>query len=188
MNIEEILICLKNTYKSPDKKVREESEKKLSELKNQNIVSFSTQLIDLLKLPSQELDNNLRMSIILQLKRSIKEKIENDLLDLDSCNQLIQLFITIIVNPMMIRKEIENLKETFISLLNNTTVDILIEIIKYINEQISSMPLGSVNGVITILLSIIQISSLDKKKFLIIILLTFLNYYPIFVKVILINQ
>ena len=169
LNIEEILICLKNTYKSPDKKVREESEKKLSELKNQNIVSFSTQLIDLLKLPSQELDNNLRMSIILQLKRSIKEKIENDLLDLDSCNQLIQLFITIIVNPMMIRKEIENLKETFISLLNNTTVDILIEIIKYINEQISSMPLGSVNGVITILLSIIQISSLDKKKFLIIL-------------------
>ena len=42
LNIEEILICLRNTYMSPDKKVREESEKKLSELKNQNIVSFST--------------------------------------------------------------------------------------------------------------------------------------------------
>jgi hypothetical protein len=76
LNIEEILTNLKNTYQSSDKNVRSQSEKKLSELKDQNIISFSSKLIDLLKLSLQEVDKNLRMSIILLLKRSIKERIE----------------------------------------------------------------------------------------------------------------
>ena len=169
LNIEEILANLKNTYQSSDKNVRSQSEKKLSELKDQNIISFSSQLIDLLKLSLKEVDKNLRMSIILLLKRSIKEKIDKKTLDNDSCNQLIQLYISIIVNPNMSLKEIENLKESFLTLLNNTKGEILIEIIKYINKQISSIPLGSVNGVVTILSSIISCSSMNKTIFPLII-------------------
>ena len=112
-NIEEILTWLKNTYLSPDKKIREESELKLSQLYSQNIVSFSSQLIDLLKMPINKIDKSLRMSIILFLKRSVKEKIKNNQLDKDSNNQLIQLYITIIVNPNIDNKEIDNLKEIF---------------------------------------------------------------------------
>ena len=163
-NIEEILTCLKNTYLSPDKKIREQSEEKLSHLYEQNIVSFSSQLIDLLKLSLNEIDKNLRMSIILFLKRSVKEKIKKKLLDKDSNIQLIQLYITIIVYPNMENKEIENLKEIFLLLLNETSGEILIEIIKYINKQISSMPLGSVNGVIGILSTIIEADPINNKE------------------------
>ena len=165
-NINEILICLKNTYSSQDKNIRVQSEQKLSELKDQNIILFSSKLIDILKSNSEQVDKNLKLSIILLLKRSIKEKIEKEELDKDSCNQLIQLYITIIVNPIISNKELDNLNETFVSLLNNTSGEILLEIINYINKEISSMPVGSVNGVISLLLSIILSSTLSKKYFL----------------------
>ena len=165
-NINEILICLKNTYSSQDKNIRVQSEQKLSELKDQNIILFSSKLIDILKSNSEQIDKNLKLSIILLLKRSIKEKIEKEELDKDSCNQLIQLYITIIVNPIISNKELDNLNETFVSLLNNTSGEILLEIINYINKEISSMPVGSVNGVISLLLSIILSSTLSKKYFL----------------------
>ena len=144
-NVDEILTCLKNTYLSEHNIIRAQSEKKLSELKEQNILFFSTKLIDLLC--TGQLDKNLRMSIILFLKKCIKEKINKKVLDKDTNNQLIELYITILVNQNKSLKEIENIKETFISLLDNTTGEIIIEIINYINKQISSMPLGSVNGV-----------------------------------------
>ena len=174
-NIEEILTWLKNTYLSPDKKIREESELKLSQLYSQNIVSFSSQLIDLLKMPINKIDKSLRMSIILFLKRSVKEKIKNNQLDKDSNNQLIQLYITIIVNPNIDNKEIDNLKEIFQILLNNTNEEILIEIISYISKQITSMPLGSVNGVICILSTILDASPIKNKKIFIVIFEGILN-------------
>ena len=74
-DINEILICLKNTYSSSDKNIRLQSEQKLSKLKDENIVTFATKLIDLLK--SSKIDHNLKIAIILLLKRGIKEKIEN---------------------------------------------------------------------------------------------------------------
>ncbi len=166
-NINEILICLKNTYSSQDRNIRVQSEQKLSELRDQNIVSFSSKLIEILKSNSSEIDKNLRISIILLLKRSIIEKIEKEELVKDSCNQLIQLYITIIVNPMISNKELENLIETFSKLLENNSGDILLELINYINKEIQAMPVGSVNGVISILLSIILSKSLSKKYFLI---------------------
>ena len=135
-NIEEILNCLKNTYLSLDKNVRAKSEKKLSELKEINILTFSSKLIDILKLSLNEIDKNLRLSIILLLKRSINEKIQKKILDENTNNQLIQLFITIIVNPNMSNKEVDNLKESFIELLNNTTSEILIQIIVYIVNKL----------------------------------------------------
>ena len=67
-NINKILICLKNTYSSPDKKDRENSEKTLAQLKNQNMVEFSTQLITILKSNLAQIDNNLKISLILYLK------------------------------------------------------------------------------------------------------------------------
>ena len=163
-DINEILLCLKNTYSSPDKNIRLQSEQKLSKLKDENIVTFTSKLIDLLK--SSEIDHNLKIAIILLLKRGIKEKIEREELENDSCNKLIQLYITILVNPILTNKELENLNETFGNLLNNTSGEILLEIIKYINKEITSMPLGSVNGVISILLSIIGSKTLVKKYFL----------------------
>ena len=165
-SINEILVCLKNTYTSPDKNIRLQSEQKLSELKDQNIIIFTSKLIDILKLPTTEIDKNIKLSIILHLKRSIKEKIEKEELDKDAFNQLIQLYITIIVNPVLSNRELENLTETFSDLLNNTTGEILLEIITYINKEIQRMPVGSVNGVISLLLSIILSSTLSKKFFL----------------------
>ena len=162
LNIEEILTCLKNTYSSANNKIRAESEKKLKELKVENIVLFTSKFIDLLS--STILDENLRMAIIILLKRLIKEKKDNDTLDDDSNTQLIQLYITIIVNPNINFKEIENLKETFALLLNDTTGEIILEIVNYISKQISSMPLGSVNGVIEVLSSIINSEQTKNKK------------------------
>ncbi len=167
-NIEEILTCLKNTYSSPNNNIRTSSEKKLSELKVDNIVVFTSNFIDLLS--SKQLDQNLRMSIILLLKRIIKEKDDNNELDIDSNNQLIQLYITILVNPNISFKEIENLKETFILLVNNTTGEVLLEIINYINKQKSSMPLGSVNGVIEVLSAITNADQIKNKKIITMIL------------------
>ena len=169
-NLEEVLLHLKKTYEVADKNIRQESEKKLSELQDQNILLFSSKLLDLLKLSIKEIDSNLRISIILFLKRSIEEKIEKKLIDKNSNEQLIQIYITVLVNPNLSNKEIENLKESFMLLLNNTTGDILLEIITYINKQISSMPLGSVNGVVTILTSIIDSTPLENKNVFIVIL------------------
>jgi superfamily I DNA/RNA helicase len=87
-------------------------------------------------------------------------------LDQNSNNQLIQLYITILVNPSLSKKELENLGDTFSIILNNSRPEILIEIINYINKEISSMPLGSVNGVISILSSIIQSPSLTQNFFI----------------------
>ena len=165
-SINEILTYLKNTYSSTDKNIRVQSEQKLSELKEQNIIIFTSKLLEIIKLDSPEIDKNLKLSIILLLKRSIKEKIEKEELNQNSFNQLIQLYITIIVNPSLSKKELENLSETFSTLLNNTSAEILIEMINYINKEISSMPLGSVNGVISILLSIINSSSFERKFFI----------------------
>ena len=120
-DVKEILICLKNTYSSPDKKVREESEKKLASLKNQNIVEFTSQLITLLKTDSPEIDKNIKLSIILLIKRSLREKIENEEINKIQNEQLIQQLIIILVYPSLSKKEIENLSEvlklsTFISI------------------------------------------------------------------------
>lgn len=174
-NIQEILTCLKNTYLSSDKKIRNESEKILSELKELNIVTFTSKLIDLLKISSNELDKNLKMSIILLLQRSIKEKIIEGKINNNSNNQLIQLYITIIVNPIINEKELDNLKETFIILLNNTKSEVLIEMIEYISKQLLSMPLSSVNGVIHVLISIIVCLCIKGEKEFLVILEGVLN-------------
>ena len=165
-NINEILTCLKNTYSSSDKNIRVQSEQKLSILKDLNIVAFTSKLIDLIKSNSNEINKDLKLSIILLLKRNIKEKIEKEELDKDSCNQLIQLYLTIIVVPNMTSKFLDNLNETFSNLIKISSVEILVEIINYINKQIYSMPLGSVNGVISILNTIISSPILTKKYFL----------------------
>ena len=47
--------------------------------------------------------------------------------------------------------------------------DILIGIIKYINKEISSMPLGSFIGIISIFESIIKSKSITKKNFVLIV-------------------
>ena len=164
-NINEILLCLKNTYSSADKKIRKESEQKLDILKNQNIIEFSTQLIMLIKSNSPDIDNNLKLSIILYLKRCLKEKIEKEEINKTQSEQLIQQFIITLVYPSLSKKHLENLSDVFTMVLEISPEETLIGIIKYINQEISSMPLGSVNGVISILLSIISSKNLTKKNF-----------------------
>jgi hypothetical protein len=166
-NIHEILTSLRNTYSSKDTNVRLQSEQKLAKLKDENIVTFSSKLIEILKSNSDEIDKDLKLSIVLLLKRSIKEKIEKEELDINSYNQLIQLYITIMVNPNISTKNLKILYEAFLILLNKTSGEILLEIIKYIKKEIPSMPLGSVNGVNYILLAIIMSQNLNKKFFLI---------------------
>ena len=136
-NVNEILTCLKNTYSSPDKKIREESEKKLSELKNQNIVEFTSQLITLLKSNAPEIDKNIKLSIILLLKRSLKEKIQNAEISQTQNEQLIQQFIIILVYPSLSKKELENLIEVFSMSIELCPGETLIGIINYIKKEIA---------------------------------------------------
>ena len=164
-NVKEILTCLKNTYSSPDKKVREDSEKTLAQLKNQNIIEFTTQLISLLKTKAPEIDNNLKISIILLLKRSVREKIENEEINNIQCEQLIQQFLLILVYPSLSKKELENLIEVFSGILGICQEETLLGIVKYISKEIASMPLGSVNGVISILKAIVESKTLTIKFF-----------------------
>ena len=159
-NENEILLCLKNTYTSPDKNIRTQSEEKLSTLINSNIINFSSYLIELFK---KEKDKNLRLSIILFLKRKLSEKAENNILSKDDLNSLIQIYILIMVDQNISIKELNNLKDTFIILLSTSSIQMLSEIINYIQKQISLLPLGSINGVISILSSLINSSLLNSK-------------------------
>ena len=167
-NTEEILTYLRSTYMSPDKNVRMQAEEKLSEMKDKNFLEFSTQLIEILKSPTNIIEPNLKISIILLLKRIICEKIEKNDFPKDTRNSIIQLYLIIIVNPIMSNKEIDNLGETFTSILDTTVNEknsVLIDIINYINSQLNSMSLGSVKGVITILSCILSSSALNKNIF-----------------------
>jgi hypothetical protein len=67
-NIHEILTSLRNTYSSKDTNVRLQSEQKLAKLKDENIVTFSSKLIEILKSNSDEIDKDLKLSIVLLLK------------------------------------------------------------------------------------------------------------------------
>ena len=167
-NTEEILINLRSTYMSPDKNLRMQAEEKLSEMKDKNFLGFVTQLIEILKSPTNVIDSNLKISIILLLNRIIREKIEKDDFPKDTRNSIIQLYLIIIVNPIMSNKEIDNLGETFTALLDATVNEknsVLIDIINYISSQLSSMSLGSVKGVIVILTCILSSSALNKNIF-----------------------
>ena len=167
-NTEEILTHLRSTYMSPDENIRKQAEKKLSEMKDQNFLGFSTQLIEILKSPTNIIDSNLKLSIISFLNKIIPEKIEKNDFPKDTRNTIIQLYLIIMVNPIMSNKEIDNLGETFTALLDTTVNEknsVLIDIINYINSQLNSMSLGSVKGVITILSSILSSSALNKNIF-----------------------
>ena len=158
---EEIITCLKNTYQSPDKNIRKSSEQKLNKLINQNLIEFISNLITIFK---KQLDNNLRLSIILFLKNSIEDKIENNLITSEELNSLIQIYILILVDQNISKKELNNFKDTFIILINNSSYQILLEIITYLKKQISELPLGSINGLISILSCLINASLIKKDK------------------------
>ena len=158
---EEIITCLKNTYQSPDKNIRKSSEQKLNKLINQNLIEFISNLITIFK---KQLDNNLRLSIILFLKNSIEDKIENNLITSEELNSLIQIYILILVDQNISKKELNNFKDTFIILINNSSYQILLEIITYLKKQISELPLGSINGLISILSCLINSSLIKKDK------------------------
>ena len=67
--------------------------------------------------------------------------------------------------PSLSKKELENLIEVFSMSIELCPGETLIGIINYIKKEIASMPLGSFNGVITILTSIITSNSLTNKFF-----------------------
>ena len=71
------------------------------------------------------------------------------------------------VNPTIPMKNLQILNESFSNLMSITSGEILLEIINYIKNEIPSMPLGSVNGVNFIMLSIILSPTLTKKYFLV---------------------
>ena len=111
----------------------------------------------------KESDKNLRLSIILFLKHNIEEKAKNNLISKEELNSLIQKYLLILVDQNLSKKELNNFKDTFNILLNISSNQILLEIINYLKTQISSLPLGSINGIISILSSLIH-SSLIKSN------------------------
>ena len=151
--LNEIIPCLKNTYISSDKNIRMKSEQKLLSLLNENLINFITNILNILK---QEKDKNIRLSIILFLKRNISKKIESNSISKENMNSLIQIYLLIMVEQNISNKELDNLKDTFIILLNKIPLQILLEIIEYIKKQITSLSLGSINGIIFILSSLIH--------------------------------
>ena len=153
LDLNDILTCLQNTYMSPDKNTRMKSEEKLLIGFNENLIDFITNLMNILK---QQNDKNIRLSIILFLRRNLSKKIENNLISKDNMNSLIQMYLLIMVEQNISNKELDNLKDTFIILLTNVSAQILIEILEYIKKQITSLSLGSINGIIFILSAIIN--------------------------------
>ena len=77
----------------------------------------------------------MKISIILLLKWSFKEKIDKNEIDKIQCGQLIQQLIIILVYPSLLKKQIENLSEVFSMLLNMSSEETLKEIINYINVK-----------------------------------------------------
>ena len=77
-NTGEILKYLRSAYMSPDKNVRMQAEERLSEMNDKNFLEFSTQLIEILKSPTNIIDSNLKIFIILLLNRNNSRKIEKD--------------------------------------------------------------------------------------------------------------
>ena len=114
--IHQILICLENTYKSPDKEIRKKSEEFLKEVE-QNLFSHLIQIFNFIK--KNTLSKELNNAFIIFIRNSIINKKNSNLLSKENYIELIMLIINIIVDPEYPSQCLREMNKIFEEIIDN---------------------------------------------------------------------
>ena len=114
--IQEILACLENTYKSPDKEIRKKSEHFLKQAE-QNLFSHLIQIFNFIK--KNSLSKELNNAFIIFIRNSIINKKNSNLLSKENYIELIMLIINIIVDPEYPSQCLREMNQIFEEIIGN---------------------------------------------------------------------
>ena len=114
--IQEILACLENTYKSPDKEIRKKSEQFLKQAE-QNLFSHLIQIFNFIK--KNSLSKELNNAFIIFIRNSIINKKNSNLLSKENYIELIMLIINIIVDPEYPSQCLREMNKIFEEIIDN---------------------------------------------------------------------
>ena len=114
--IHKILLCLENTYKSPDKEIRKKSEEFLKEVE-QNLFSHLIQIFNFIK--KNTISKELNNAFIIFIRNSIINKKNSNLLSKENYIELIMLIINIIVDPEYPSQCLREMNKIFEEIIDN---------------------------------------------------------------------
>ena len=114
--INQILKCLEDTYKSPDKEIRKKSEQFLKEVEN-DLFSHLIQIFAFIK--KNTLSKELNNAFIIFIRNSIINKKNSNLLSKDNYIELIMLIINIIIDPEYPPQCLREMNKIFEEIIDN---------------------------------------------------------------------
>ena len=114
--IQQILICLENTYKSPDKEIRKKSEQFLKQAEK-DLFSHLIQIFSFIK--KNTLSKELNNAFIIFIRNSIINKKNSNLLSKENYIELIMLIINIIVDPQYPPQCLREMNKIFEEIIDN---------------------------------------------------------------------
>ena len=114
--IQKILTCLENTYKSPDKEIRKQSEQFLKQTEL-NLFSHLIQIFSFIK--KNTLSKELNNAFIIFIRNSIINKKNSNLLSKENYIELIMLIINIIVDPQYPPQCLREMNKIFEEIIDN---------------------------------------------------------------------
>ena len=114
--IQQILLCLENTYKSPDKKIRKKSEQFLKQAEK-DLFSHLIQIFSFIK--KNTLSKELNNAFIIFIRNSIINKKNSNLLSKENYIELIMLIINIIVDPQYPPQCLREMNKIFEEIIDN---------------------------------------------------------------------
>ena len=114
--IQQILLCLENTYKSPDKEIRKKSEQFLKQAEK-DLFSHLIQIFSFIK--KNTLSKELNNAFIIFIRNSIINKKNSNLLSKENYIELIMLIINIIVDPQYPAQCLREMNKIFEEIIDN---------------------------------------------------------------------
>ena len=114
--IQQILLCLENTYKSPDKEIRKKSELFLKQAEK-DLFSHLIQIFAFIK--NNTLSKELNNAFIIFIRNSIINKKNSNLLSKENYIELIMLIINIIVDPQYPQECLREMNKIFEEIIDN---------------------------------------------------------------------
>ena len=114
--IQQILLCLENTYKSPDKEIRKKSEQFLKQAEK-DLFSHLIQIFSFIK--KNTLSKELNNAFIIFIRNSIINKKNSNLLSKENYIELIMLIINIIVDPQYPPQCLREMNKIFEEIIDN---------------------------------------------------------------------
>ena len=114
--IQQILTCLENTYKSPDKELRKKSENSLKQVEK-DLFSHLIQIFAFIK--KNTLSKELNNAFIIFIRNSIINKKNSNLLSKDNYIELIMLIINIIIDPQYPPQCLREMNKIFEEIIDN---------------------------------------------------------------------